>query len=207
MYVWIQSRGLLQALVQTGTIDPNLRLPDCNSWIRQYIWCLDFRQKEGSLGVWDAAGNDIYYQGNIQKELPVDMKITYCLNGREISPEELAGQSGRVKIRFDYTNRQKESVMVGEKEEELYVPFVLLTGLVLDNESFRNIEVSNGKIINDGERTVVMGYAMPGLKDNFDIGSEDFDVEELDIPDYVEMTADVTDFELATTLTVATNEI
>jgi hypothetical protein len=41
MYVWIQSRGLLQALVQTGTIDPNLRLPDCNSWIRQYIWCLD----------------------------------------------------------------------------------------------------------------------------------------------------------------------
>ena len=166
-----------------------------------------FRQKEGSLGVWDAAGNDIYYQGNIQKELPVDMKITYRLNGREISPEELAGQSGRVNIRFDYTNRQKESVMVGEKEEELYVPFVLLTSLVLDNESFRNIEVSNGKIINDGERTVVMGYAMPGLKDNFDIGSEDFDVEELDIPDYVELTADVTDFELATTLTVATNEI
>ncbi len=166
-----------------------------------------FRQKEGSLGVWDAAGNDIYYQGNIQKELPVDMKITYRLNGREISPEELAGQSGRVNIRFDYTNRQKESVMVGEKEEELYVPFVLLTSLVLDNESFRNIEVSNGKVINDGERTVVMGYAMPGLKDNFDIGSEDFDVEELDIPDYVELTADVTDFELATTLTVATNEI
>lgn len=166
-----------------------------------------FQKKEGSLGVWDAAGNDIYYQGSIQKELPVDMKITYRLNDKVVSPEELAGQSGKVNIRFDYTNRQKESVLVGEQEEELYVPFVLLTSMVLDNESFHNIEISNGKVINDGERTIVMGYAMPGLKDNLDIGSEDFDVEELDIPDYVELTADVTDFELATTLTVATNEI
>lgn len=166
-----------------------------------------FKQKEGSLGVWDAAGNDIYYQGNIQKELPVDMKVTYHLNGKAVSPDELAGQSGKVTIRFDYTNRQKEAVMVGEKEEELYVPFVLLTSMVLDNENFHNIEISNGKIINDGERTIVMGYAMPGLKDNLDIGSEDFDIEELDIPEYVELTADVTDFELATTLTVATNEI
>ncbi len=166
-----------------------------------------FEQKQGSLGVWDAAGNDIYYQGSIQKELPVDLKVTYQLNGRTVSPEELAGQSGKVNIRFDYTNRQKEAVMVGEKEEALYVPFVVMTSLVLDNENFRNIEVSNGKVINDGERTIVMGYAMPGLKDNLDIGSEDFDVEELDIPEYVELTADVTDFELATTLTVATNEI
>ena len=166
-----------------------------------------FRQTEGALGVWDAAGNDVYYQGNIQKELPVDLKVSYYLNGRAVSPQELPGQSGKVSIRFDYTNRQKEKVSVGEREEELYVPFVVLTGLILDNEKFKNIEVTNGKVINDGERTIVMGYAMPGLKDNLDIGSEDFDVEELDIPDYVEMTADVTDFELAATMTVASNEI
>ena len=159
------------------------------------------------MGVWDAAGNDIYYQGSIEKELPIDLKVAYQLNGRTISPEELAGKSGKVAIRFDYTNRQKETVAVGEKEEQLYVPFVVMTSLVLDNENFRNIQVSNGKVINDGERTIVMGYAMPGLKDNLDIGSEDFDVEELDIPDYVELTADVTDFELAATLTVASNEI
>ena len=54
--------------------------------------------------------NDIYYQGNITKELPVDMKITYTLDGKTVSPEELAGQSGQVTIRFDYTNRQKEKV-------------------------------------------------------------------------------------------------
>lgn len=167
----------------------------------------NFQPKDGNLGVWDAAGNDIYYQGNIEKELPIDLKISYQLNGRSISPDELAGQSGKVSIRFDYTNRQKETVAVGEGEEDLYVPFVIMTGLVLDNENFRNIEVTNGKVINDGERTIVMGYAMPGLKDNLDIGSEEFDIEELDIPEYVELTADVTDFELAATMTVATNEI
>lgn len=166
-----------------------------------------FQKKAGNLGVWDAEGNDIYYQGSIQKALPVDMKITYQLDGKTVSPEELAGQSGKVVIRFDYDNKQKEKVQVGEKEEELYVPFVILTGMVLDNEHFRNIQVSNGKVINDGERTMVMSYAMPGLKENLDTGSEDFDIEELEISDYVELTADVENFELATTLTVATNEI
>lgn len=168
---------------------------------------LSFQKTSGNLGVWDSDGNDIYYQGSIQKALPVDMKVTYRLDGKNISPEELAGKSGKVTIRFDYDNRQKEKVKVGEKEEELYVPFVILTSLILDNDNFHNIEVSNGKIINDGERTIVMGYAMPGLKENLDIQSEDFDIDELELSDYVELTADATDFELATTLTVATNEI
>ena len=167
----------------------------------------NFQKKDGNLGVWDAEGNDIYYQGSIQKALPVDMKITYQLNGKTVSPEELAGQSGRVTIRFDYDNKQKETVRVGEKEEELYVPFVVLTSMVLDNDHFRNVKVTNGKVINDGERTMVLGYAMPGLKDNLDTGSEDFDMDELDLADYVELTADAEDFKLATTLTVATNEI
>lgn len=166
-----------------------------------------FAKENGNTGVWDAQGNDIYYQGNIEKELPVEMKISYTLDGQEISPEELAGKSGKVTIRFDYTNRQKETVLVDGKEEELYVPFVLLTGMFVDNEKFANIEVSNGKTINDGERTVIMGYAMPGLKDNLEIESEDLNLDDIDLPDYVEVTADVTDFELAATLTIATNEI
>ena len=166
-----------------------------------------FAKENGNTGVWDAQGNDIYYQGNIEKELPVELKISYTLDGQKISPEELAGKSGKVTIRFDYTNRQKETVLVDGKEEELYVPFVLLTGMFVDNEKFANIEVSNGKTINDGERTVIMGYAMPGLKDNLEIESEDLNLDDIDLPDYVEVTADVTDFELAATLTIATNEI
>lgn len=161
-----------------------------------------FEQKNGSLGIWDANGNDIYYQGSIQKELPVDMKVTYSLDGKNITPGELAGKSGKVTIRFDYTNRQRESVVAGDTKKELYVPFVVLTGTVLENDRFSNIEVTNGKAVNDGERTAVMGVALPGLRENLNIDSAD-----VDIPGFVEITADVTDFELATTLTVATSEI
>lgn len=66
--------------------------------------------------VWDAQGNDIYYQGNIEKELPVGLSVTYKLDGKTVSPAELAGKSGKVTIRFDYTNQQYEYVEIdGQK--------------------------------------------------------------------------------------------
>ncbi len=154
---------------------------------------------EGSR-VWDAEGNDIYYQGNIDKELPVDLKVTYKLDGKSILPSELKGKSGKVTIRFDYKNNQYETVNIGGENVRIYVPFAMLTGLILDNDTFGNIEVSNGKLINDGSRTVVAGLAFPGLKDNLDINPEKFN-----IPDYVEITADAKDFSLGMTVTVATN--
>ena len=152
--------------------------------------------------VWDAEGNDIYYQGNIEKELPVALKVSYKLDGKSISPDELRGKSGKVTIRFDYENKQYETVKIGGKDEKIYVPFAMLTGLILDNDIFTNIEVSNGKLINDGSRTVIAGLAFPGLKE--DLGIDD---ERFEIPDYVEITADAKDFSLGMTVTVATNEI
>lgn len=166
-----------------------------------------FEKESGDVTVWDAEGNDIYYQGNITKELPVDMKITYTLDGKTVSPEELAGQSGQVTIRFDYTNRQKEKVETNGKTQELYVPFVIATAFVTDNDHFKNIEVTNGKVINDGDRSIVMGCAMPGLKDNLEIGSDEIDLDEVEIPDYVEVKGEAEDFELAATMSVATSEI
>lgn len=152
--------------------------------------------------VWDAAGNDIYYQGNIEKELPVTLKVSYTLDGKAVSPEELAGKSGRVVIRYDYENNQYETVNVNGKQEKIYVPFVMLTGMLLDNEHFSNVEVSNGKLINDGSRYVVAGIALPGMQESLGI-----DEKTLDIPDYVEITADVTDFAMMNTVTIATNEL
>ncbi len=161
-----------------------------------------FLQTANAPGIWDAGGNDIYYQGSIEKELPVDMKITYSLNGSPISPEELAGKSGHVTMRFTYTNNQKQKVLVKEEQQEMYVPFMVLTTMMLDNEKFHNVEVSSGKVINDGEHLMVAGYALPGLQENLEVDKED-----LDIPEFVEVTADVTDFELAATLTMVTNSI
>lgn len=152
--------------------------------------------------VWDAEGNDIYYQGNIDKELPVDLSVTYKLDGKTVSPDELAGKSGKVTIRFDYTNKQYEYVEIDGKKEKIYVPYAMLTGVLLDNDNFKNIKVSNGKLINDGSRTAVIGIAFPGLQENLAI-----DTDKFEIPDYVEITADAENFDMGMTMTVATNEI
>lgn len=155
-----------------------------------------------NMRVWDANGNDVYYQGDIALEVPVALSVSYKLDGRSVSPSELAGQSGKVTIRFDYTNHQSETVEIDGTKEEIYVPFAMLSGMILNNDSFTNVEVSNGKLINDGDRTVVVGIAFPGLQDNLAVDSN-----KLEIPDYVEITADVTDFEMSNTITVATNEV
>lgn len=155
-----------------------------------------------NMTVWDAQGNDIYYQGNIEKELPVNMTVSYKLDGKTISAEEIAGKSGKVTIRFDYKNNQYEMVEIDGKKEKIYVPFAMLTGMMLDSDTFRNVQVSNGKLLNDGDHTIVVGLAFPGLQENLGINKET-----LEIPSYVEISADVTDFEFGTTVTIATNEI
>ncbi len=155
-----------------------------------------------NMKVWDAQGNDIYYQGNIEKELPVGLRVSYTLDGSQISAEDLAGKSGKVTIRFDYQNNQYAMTEIDGKREKIYVPFAMLTGMMLDNGVFSNVEVTNGKLINDGDRTIVAGIAFPGLQSDLNI-SED----KLSIPSYVEITADVKNFEMANTVTLATNEI
>lgn len=150
--------------------------------------------------VWNAKGNDVYYQGNIDRELPVSVSVSYTLDGQPITPEALAGRSGRVVIRFDYANCQYEMVNIGGKQEKIYVPFAMLTGVLLDNDVFRNVSVSNGKLVNDGDRTAVIGLAFPGLQESLAL-----DRDTLELPEYVEIAADVEDFALETTVTLAAN--
>lgn len=150
--------------------------------------------------VWNAMGEDVYYQGSIDKELPVSIAVSYTLDGQSITPDELAGRSGRVAIRFDYVNNQYEMVGINGRQEKIYVPFAMLTGILLDNEVFTNVSVTNGKIVNDGDRTIVAGLAFPGLQDSLGL-----DRETLDLPEYVEITADAENFSLETTVTLAAN--
>lgn len=160
-----------------------------------------YRMDSDNMVIWDAKGNDIYYQGTTEKELPVTMSVSYQLDGKPISVEELAGKSGQVTIRFDYETHSYEMVELDGKQEKMYVPFAMLTGLLLDSDSFRNVEVSNGKLMNDGDHTIVIGLAFPGLGKNLALE------EKIEIPDYVEITADVTEFTLGMTVTIATNEV
>ena len=160
-------------------------------------------KQDGSKLTWQADGNDIYYQGTSTKEAPVSQTITYSLDGKEVKPEDLAGKSGKVTIRFDYTNNETVKTKIAGKEEEIYVPFAAVSGMVLD-DSFSNVKVTNGKVISDGKNNIVVGYALPGLKESLDVDDSDFDGD-VSIPDYVEVTADVENFSLSTTMTVVMN--
>ena len=161
--------------------------------------------QNGDKITWQAQGNDIYYQGTTDKELPITEKVTYFLDGKEMKPEEIAGKSGKVTIRFDYDNHAKSTQLIEGEAHEVYVPFTVMTGMILP-EDYSNVEVTNGKVISDGNRKVAVGMAMPGLKQSLEIEDEDLDGE-IAIPDYVEVTAEVENFSLEMTMTIVMNDL
>lgn len=159
--------------------------------------------QSGDKLTWQAGGKDIYYQGTATEEPPVTQKVTYYLDGKEISPEDLAGKSGKVKIRFDYTNTTSYTETVNGEKQTVSVPFAAITGLVL-GDGFENIEVTNGKAEVSDSSSVVLGYALPGLKDSLGIKDGDFDGD-VNIPEYMEMTADVENFSMPAAMTFVVN--
>lgn len=159
--------------------------------------------QSGDKLTWQAGGKDIYYQGTATAEPPVTQKVTYYLDGKEISPEDLAGKSGKVKIRFDYTNTTSYTETVNGEKQTVSVPFAAVTGLVL-GDGFENIEVTNGKAEVSDSSSVVLGYALPGLKDSLGIKEGDLDGD-VNIPEYVEMTADVENFSMPAAMTFVVN--
>ena len=170
---------------------------------------------DGNL-VWNADGSDIYYQGTTDKELPVDVAISYELEGKEIAPEDLVGKTGNVTIRFTYTNNEKTTVEVNGKEKEVYVPFAMISGAILPAEHFSDIEVTNGKVISEGDNNIVVGLAFPGLKDSVNIDSlkekavdeeAKEKLDEVEIPETVEIHAYATNFEMNQTMTMAMSDL
>lgn len=155
-----------------------------------------------NMKIWNADGNDIYYKGSSDKEVPVDISVSYTLNGEPISAENLIGKSGKATIRFDYDNREYEERIINGEKTKIYVPYIMLTGTILNNDIFSDIEITNGKIINDGDKTYIIGFSLPGMNENLGISKS-----ELDIPSFVEISAEVNNFELSNTLTLASNEL
>lgn len=166
----------------------------------------DYITGEDGAITWNANGEDIYYQGTTDKQLPVDVKVTYLLDGKEMSPSEIAGKSGKVTIKFEYTNNQKKEITVNSKKTEMYVPFTMISGMILDGNKFRNVEVNSGKVISDGNRLVVVGLGFPGMNSNLALSDITGD-SKTEFPETVEVTADVEDFSLALTLTMGSADL
>ena len=158
--------------------------------------------QDGNKFVWNANKNDIYYQGESSKELPIECNVKYELDGKELSANEIAGKSGKVKITLQYTNKEERTVDINGKKVKMYVPFVVVAGTIIENENARNIEVSSGKVVDDGSKTVVVGMAMPGLQESLGLSDD-----EVEIPSKVEITMDATNFETSSIMSYVTPKV
>ena len=158
--------------------------------------------QDGNKFVWNANKNDIYYQGESSKELPIECNVKYELDGKELSANEIAGKSGKVKITLQYTNKEERTVDINGKKVKMYVPFVVVAGTIIENENARNIEVSSGKIVDDGSKTVIVGMAMPGLQESLGLSDD-----EVEIPSNVEITMDATNFETSSIMSYVTPKV
>ena len=146
-------------------------------------------KKEGEELIWEANSNDIYYKGETNKSLPIDIKITYVLDGKEIEPEKIAGKDGKVKITIQLENKEIKEVEINGKKEKMYIPFTVACGTSISNEKNKNIEVKNAKIIDDGSKTMVAGITFPGLK-------ESLKTDAIEIPETIEIEMDSKEFEM-----------
>ena len=160
----------------------------------------EYTQNADGTITWENKGEDIFYEGTSNQQLPVTTKVTYYLDGKEIKPEDLAGKSGKVKIRFDYTNNESRTVNINGKDVEVKVPFLAASVLMLPGDKFKNVKVSGGKVMADQDQSIVIGTAFPGLADSLEL--KDYEAtKDIDLKDYVEITADVENFELDFTAT------
>lgn len=192
------------------TVQTKLKNTGDGDTIKDYTNLTDIKNKEGDETFtqngdgtieWENHGEDITYEGTGSAELPVDVSISYELDGQPVEPEELAGKSGQLKIRFDYKNKTTQTIKVEGKEEQVSVPFAAISTMLLSDDHASNIKVENGKVMDIDGQKLVVGYACPGLTKSLKLATYEL-TEDIDIPEYVEVTADVTDFSLDFTATI-----
>lgn len=195
------------------TVQTKLKNTSDGDTIEDYTNLTDIKNKEGDEAFtqnadgtieWENHGEDITYEGTGSEELPVDVNISYELDGQPIEPEELAGKSGSLEIRFDYKNKTTQTIKIEGKEEQVsvpFVPFAVISTMLLSEDHASNIKVENGKVMDIDGQKLVVGYACPGLTKSLKLTTYE-PTEDIDIPEYVEVMADVTDFSLDFTATI-----
>lgn len=153
--------------------------------------------QDGSAVDWTGSGEDIYYQGESSEKLPIDLFITYKLDGKVIDAKDILGKSGKVEIHVSYKNKSSRKKKIDGKEVTIYTPFVMVTGMILPSDHFDQVKIDHGKVINDGDKNMVVGMGLPGLSESLDLDSE----AAKEIPSGFTVTANVKDFSIGNTFT------
>ena len=162
----------------------------------------EFTETADGLLLWDDLGEDIHYKGDGRVEdLPLKLSIRYTLDGILCTPQLLAGKSGHLVMRFDYTNLLTRTVEQDVEKKEVPVPLTAVTLVPLDTDVFSNVSVTNGQVVSLGDSGAVVGFVLPGLREALALDSLSY-TEDVDIPEYLEIEADVTDFALDFTATM-----
>jgi putative membrane protein len=99
--------------------------------------------QNGQNLTWNLNGADIFYQGKTDKSLPVSVKLIYELDGAKVNPQDIVGESGKLKITVKYENNCIESKTVDGKSVEIARPFLMVTGRVLDGEQLKDVKIDD----------------------------------------------------------------
>ena len=144
---------------------------------------------------WMSQGKDIFYQGEFEKELPIETNVKYYLDNKEITNKDLIGKSGNVKIEVTLKNLDSHEI----EGETLYTPFVVTLGAMLDKNA-SNITITNGKVVNSGSKFMLVGIATPGLY-------ESTNLENFKKMNTITITFDTKKYKQPTIYTVATPKL
>ena len=98
----------------------------------------------------------VYYQGTMnQAEIPWNICIKYTLDGKEIQPEKLSGQSSKLEIHISITQNNK-------CQNDYYSDYTLQATALLDTELCKNIRADNATIANVGANKQISYTILPG---------------------------------------------
>ena len=160
----------------------------------------------GKTYTWNADSNDIYYEGTSTKTLPVQVRVTYKLDGKEISGKDLIGKSGKLEIHISLKNTQSKTVNVNGRQTRIH-PFYMGAGVLdLSTDHFSNVKCENGKVLSEGNNTMVAFISVPGLQDTLESCGVN-GAKELPMQDDITITCEAKDFELGPIMFAMTPEV
>lgn len=161
--------------------------------------------QNGDKLTWKANDADIYYQGTTDEKPPVNVKISYQLDGKDIKAEDLAGKSGKLKMTIQYENNSTFEDEVDGKNVKMNTPFLMASAVILPVDTFSEITVSQGKLVSEGSNQILVAYGMPGLADSLNLTDDMKDEMNEKLGDTVTVEATVKDFSMDSIYTVASS--
>ena len=201
VFVQLQADGSVKEVTVSDQLhsDTGFRNYDDKSNLKdvENLKSLDEVQKTSDGYKWTTDEKDIFYQGKSTDTLPLSVKITYKLDGKEMKAEDLPGKSGHLEMNVAVTNNEYRDYTVNGRQYHVAIPFVTVAGAIMDGSKFKNVTTSSGTVSSDSSHQIAAAVMMPGLEESIDgiLDSTAMNSLKSYLIEDVTIEADVTDFE------------